>query len=449
MRLPEPFRERMKSLLGEEYNAFEHSFDEKPYYGLRVNTLKISVEEFLKKSPFELKPIPWVPEGFYFDESDRPSKHPFYHAGLYYIQEPSAMSPVALLEPQPGETILDTCAAPGGKSCQIAARLQGTGLLLTNDVSATRAKALLHNIEISGIKNAIVLCEDPSKLVGRLSEAFDRILVDAPCSGEGMFRKSEGAVKAWDSFKAEACCDMQEPILEAAHQLLAPGGTLVYSTCTFNRMENEDMIYGFMDRHPEYSQSPSPISGPVPGFPGENGQPAASLYRIWPHKAEGEGHFLSRIHKGGEPGPARPVVHHQGTPPESFQEFCRQYLSEWEETGTYLQIGDRLLLVPEHRLDLKGLRIIRGGWYLGDLKKDRFEPSQAFAMGLRAEQFNQVIDFDASDPEVVRYLKGETLHVEASKGWNLITVEGFPLGWGKGNNGMLKNHYPASWRRID
>ena len=449
MKLPEIFVERTRQLLGAEYEAFENSLDEEPVYGLRVNTLKITVEAFLSITPFDLSPIPWVPDGFYFKPEDRPSKHPHYHAGLYYIQEPSAMSPVALMEPKPGEIVLDTCAAPGGKSCQIAALLQGKGLLITNDVSASRAQSLLHNIEICGIRNAVVVCEEPYKLAERFGPVFDRILVDAPCSGEGMFRKTEGAVKAWDAFKAESCCAMQEPILEAAHKLLKPGGVLAYSTCTFNRFENEDMVGAFMKRHPDYEPSPNLLSGVSLGLKDVEGKPTVSFYRIWPHRVQGEGHFLARICKNGENLNQLSSAQNDENPPETFLAFCKEYLPKWNESGTYMQLGEKLMLIPNHSLNLKGLRILRSGWYLGDLKKGRFEPSQAFAMGLNTEQFKHVINFQANDLELLRYLKGETIHREAPKGWNLVAVDGFPLGWAKAMNGMLKNHYPASWRKLD
>lgn len=449
MKLPDIFEERMTGLLGDEYPAFRESMDQHPFSGLRINTLKISVERFLELVPFKLKPIPWIPEGFYYEESDRPTKHPYFHAGLYYIQEPSAMSPVILLDPQPGETILDACAAPGGKTCQIAARLQDEGLLLTNDISATRAKALLRNVEISGIKNAIILCEDPSKLIPRFAGKIDRILVDAPCSGEGMFRKSAGAVKSWDEFKQEEYHDLQKPLMEAAAILLAPGGRVVYSTCTFNRRENEDTITEFIKAHPDFQQDPGPFPGATLGFSSSDGEETIALYRLWPHKADGEGHFAARLKKGTEKEKSKPLSATRPEAPPEFDEFVSRYLSKWKGEGTYRQIGERLLLVPNHVFDFAGLRVIREGWYLGDIRKGRFEPSPALAMGLTSTEFSQCLDFQPDDPDLIRYIKGETLTVEAPKGWVLITVSGYPLGWAKGVSGFLKNHYPAAWRRVD
>ncbi len=449
MKLPAIFEERMEELLGMEYPAFREKMDGEPFYGLRVNTLKISVERFLELAPFQLRPIPWVPEGFYYNEAERPGKHPFFHAGLYYIQEPSAMSPVALLDPQPGETVLDTCAAPGGKTCQIGGRMMNRGLIFTNDISATRAKALLHNLELSGIRNAILLCEDPKKFAPRLSGKVDRILVDAPCSGEGMFRKLESTVKLWNPDLQDEYYAMQKPILEAAAQMLAPGGHMVYSTCTYNRRENEDAVFAFLKEHPEFSQDPGVLSIASPGIPGNDGEPAIGMYRLWPHKVDGEGHFAARLKRGeSEAGDGTDRQVKSAAPPE-FLDFIQQYLPNWKGEGIYKQIEERLLLVPRHNFNLSGIRILREGWYLGDVQKGRFEPSQALAMGLEASDFTQTMDFGPDDPDVIRYIKGETLHVDAPKGWVLVTVSGFPLGWAKGVSGFLKNHYPASWRRQD
>lgn len=449
MKLPVIFEERMEDLLGDDYPAFRDSMDHSSFSGLRINTLKISVERFLELAPFKLRPIPWVAEGFYYDDADRPAKHPFYHAGLYYIQEPSAMSPVSLLDPQPGERVLDTCAAPGGKTCQIAGALQNSGLLVTNDISATRAKALLRNVEINGIKNAIILCEDPPKLVKRFAGKFDRILVDAPCSGEGMFRKNQSGAKGWDPSKQDEYHALQKPLIEAAGDLLAAGGHLVYSTCTFNRHENEDIIYEFLKDHPEFRQDPGSCPGATFGFDSAEGETAEAIYRLWPHKADGEGHFLARMKKEtiDEAMESIPVTHPEA--PAEFKEFIGRHLPDWQGEGTYRTVGERLMLVPNHTFDFSGLRVIREGWYIGDIKKGRFEPSSALAMGLAAGGFDPCMDFEPEDPNLIRYIKGETLHLDSPKGWILIAVSGFPLGWAKGVDGFLKNHYPAAWRRLD
>ncbi len=449
MKLPAIFEERMENLLGEKYPEFREALEMPPLFGLRINTLKISVDRFLELSPFRLRPIPWVPEGFYYDEGDRPAKHPYYHAGLYYIQEPSAMAPVVLLDPQPGETVMDTCAAPGGKTCQIGARMRNQGLLFTNDLSATRAKALLHNVEVSGIRNAIVLCENPLKLAGRLSGKIDRVLVDAPCSGEGMFRKMEGSIKLWSADKQEEYYGMQKPILEAAAVMVAPEGHLVYSTCTYNRHENEDAVFGFLKDNLDFDQDSGPLPGASPGFSGQEGEKPTAMYRLWPHMVQGEGHFVARLKRNGKEAVPKRRQISQGNAPEAFQAFADRYMPGWKGEGVYRQLDERLMLVPSHDIDLAGIRILREGWLLGSIQKNRFEPSQALAMGLTPSEFSQTLDFSPEDPDLIRYIKGETVHRNAPKGWILITVSGYPLGWAKGMDGFLKNHYPASWRRQD
>ena len=239
MKLPLKYTETMKALLGEEYDAYLASFDEERFYGLRVNTLKLSAEEMAARGVFSLRPVPWCETGFYYDGAERPAKHPYYHAGLYYLQEPSAMSPAATLPIGEGDRVLDLCAAPGGKTTQLGARLGGTGLLVANDISAGRAKTLLKNVELAGIRNAIVMSETPERIAERLPHFFDKILVDAPCSGEGMFRKEPDMVKSWDAEMLAFCRSEQAKILEACAPMLKAGGMLLYSTCTQDYTNNE------------------------------------------------------------------------------------------------------------------------------------------------------------------------------------------------------------------
>lgn len=257
MNIPEAFAARMKSLLSEEeYRAFIASYMEPRRQGLRVNRLKLSPDTLLARVDWPLSPVPWTEDGFYYPENLRPAKHPYYHAGLYYIQEPSAMSPASVLDVHPGERVLDLCAAPGGKTTQLAASLQGEGILVTNDNNPNRVKALVKNVELYGIRNAVVTNETPDKLAVVFPEYFDKILVDAPCSGEGMFRKEPDMMKSWSETAIEACCGMQRSILMDAARMLRPGGRLLYSTCTFAPEENEQMIAEFLDRHPDFSVVP-------------------------------------------------------------------------------------------------------------------------------------------------------------------------------------------------
>lgn len=303
MKLPPEFSYKMKLLLKPtEFEEFIKSYEHPRYYGLRVNTVEISVEDFLKITPFKLEPIPWTADGFYYPEGENPGRHPYYYAGLYYIQEPSAMLPGAVMAARPGEYVLDLCAAPGGKTVQMAAGMKGEGLLVANDINSDRVKALVKNIELCGIRNAVVTNETPDRLAARWPGFFDRILVDAPCSGEGMFRKDEEAARSWGSFKCDRCAGMQWDILQHVDRLLKPGGYLVYSTCTFSPEEDEQMICRFMDEFHGYEIIDIPKTGGI-----EDGRPEwcggktalTRAARLWPHKLKGEGHFVAMLRKAG------------------------------------------------------------------------------------------------------------------------------------------------------
>ncbi|MDQ0657310.1 RsmB/NOP family class I SAM-dependent RNA methyltransferase [Paenibacillus sp. W2I17] len=316
VKLPLIFAERMKSLLGDEFEQFMKSYDQSPHAGLRVNTLKISMEQFDEIAPFDLRSIPWCETGFYVPHGVKPGLHPYYHAGLYYIQEPSAMAPVELLQVEPGDRVLDLCAAPGGKTTQIAAKLQGKGVLVTNDIHAERTKALAKNVELYGVRNAVVLNESPERIANAFPHYFDKVLIDAPCSGEGMFRKDEDMVKSWEHHSVEKCVLMQRDILETAARLLAPGGTIVYSTCTFAPEENEAMIAEFLNVNRDFVVMDIPEeTGFAPGRPEwvrqmmpEKAEETEAVLdqtrgtaRLWPHLLEGEGHYVAVMqHRAGQ-----------------------------------------------------------------------------------------------------------------------------------------------------
>lgn len=455
MYLPESYVSRMKELLGEEeFNAYMKSFEEKNFRGLRVNTLKISTEEFEKISPFALKKIPWTENGYYYEDSEQPAKHPYYFAGLYYIQEPSAMTPAQLLPVEKGDKVLDVCAAPGGKSTELAAKLGGTGVLVSNDISNSRAKALLKNIELMGVKNAYVVSELPEHFVERFAGYFDKILIDAPCSGEGMFRKEPSMVKGWEEHGVEFFHKLQKGIIDSAVKLLKPGGKILYSTCTFSPEEDEgsmkyllenypeftiekipDLWHEFSEGHPEWVDGPESLSNTI---------------RLWPHKLKGEGHFISLLKKEeDEETIDAPVKRSKFHLPEECTEFFAMLSMEinWEHC---IRVKDKLFFVPDKDVDMKGLRVLRSGLYLGDIKKNRFEPSQSLAMALKKEEFAQVMDFPVDDIRVRKYLKGETIEIEdnKAKGWYLVCVDGFPLGWAKAAKGRLKNKYHSGWRMF-
>ncbi|WP_227874238.1 RsmF rRNA methyltransferase first C-terminal domain-containing protein [Tumebacillus algifaecis] len=450
---PEAFLTRMQELLGAEYAPFHDALTQPAVQGLRVNTLKTNPERFLEIAPFHLTAVPWVADGFYYEAPDRPGKHPYHAAGVYYIQEPSAMSAAEVLQPKRGDRVLDLCAAPGGKSTHLAALLQGTGLLVANEPHPQRAKILSENIERCGVTNALVTNEMPDRLAERFPAFFDKILVDAPCSGEGMFRKDPDACEEWSPGHVTACAVRQLDILDVASQMLRAGGTLVYSTCTFAPAENEGLIESFLQKYPVFELVEiHTFDHFSPGQPqwAAGGRPElAKTARLWPHRLRGEGHFVAHLRKtDGEPARRQKESKPIKLPAEalkSYQQFAEQALRNMP-SGEFLLFGDNLYLVPSGLPDLKGLKVVRPGWHLGTLKKNRFEPSHALALGLRVDHIQHTVPLTAAHPDVVHYLRGETLNAESAKGWVVVTVDGFPLGWGKQASGMIKNHYPKGLR---
>ena len=443
--LPQQFLDRMEKMLGEEYPDFLAGYDKPKHQSLRVNSLKGSSRELEEKVSFLQNPVSWAEDGYYYKEEERPGKHPFHEAGVYYIQEASAMAPAAYLKAQPGERVLDLCAAPGGKSTQIAADLKGRGLLISNEIHPQRAKILSENIERMGIRNALVVSHEPAYLAERFPGYFDKIMVDAPCSGEGMFRKNEAAVYEWTPQNVEMCASRQDAILESAAIMLRPGGSLVYSTCTFAEDEDEGTISRFLNKHPEFQMEKiEKYSGMSSGF-----FPCEDAIRLWPHKLEGEGHFLACLKKEGVP-PEKTVSlygEERGIPLKDckeWQEFKNQYLKV-DLHGVYLKFGDQLYLAPEETPSLKGLKVLRAGIHLGTLKKNRFEPAHALALTLKPDEVKY--SFELSVQSAADYLGGQTFAAEGEKGWYLITVEGYSLGWGKLAGNMMKNHYPKGLRK--
>ncbi len=442
MNYPEAFLARMKDLLNDEFEIFIKSLEEERLYGVRANTLKVSTEALPSLLTQNLSKVPWCNEGYYVsNEEPRPSKSVFYEAGLFYIQEPSAMAPGSVIDISEGDFVLDLCAAPGGKSTQMAARLKGTGLLVANDVSATRCRALVKNLESFGVTNAVVTSEQPSRLARSFPNFFDKILIDAPCSGEGMFRKDSDALKRWGETKNVH--QTQREVLYWADQILKDGGTLLYSTCTFSPSENEAVIASFLDANKNYTLLE--INHEALGFSkglekwAEGGQAWAHAQtgrcaRIWPHRQKGEGHFLALLKKDGDRRENKlsslPKIKNK-----DFNDFCNQYLNIKFESD--LQVHGAHVYMS--RLKLSGLRVLRSGLFLGTLKKDRFEPSHALAMALKPCDVKQVINFSKDSTEVKKYLAGESFEMAGQEGYNLVCVEGYPLGWGKLVKGTLKN----------
>ena len=428
--LPEAFLERMKHQLGEEYEDFLRSLERPRAVALRYNPLKGQAPSL----PFVGDPVPWEPEGFYYDPDSRPGLHVYHEAGVYYLQEASAMAPVALLDPQPGEKICDLCSAPGGKTTQIAGRMMGRGFLLCNEYSPKRAKILSRNIERMAVSNALVTNEPTDRLAARFPGFFDRVLVDAPCSGEGMFRKEEAAVTDWSQETVEMCARRQAEILDNAAKMVRPGGRLVYSTCTFAPEEDELAVEAFLKSHPGFE--PEVIE--TPWFvPVANGG-----HRLWPHKLLGEGHFAAVLKKtAGEEGDI-PTVSGEKLPKE-WQTFAKE-LGIRLPPGKAVSFGTNLFWVPEETPDLNKLKVLRPGLELGEVKKGRFEPAHALALWLK--DCVNTVGFEPDSPEMKAYLHGEVLPCSL-QGWCLVKAGDYSIGWGKADKIQLKNHYPKGLRR--
>ncbi len=459
--LPKEYQECMRKLLGAEYDAWLDSFSKENHSGLRVNSMKVTADRLKQLLPVPLSKVPWISNGYTYTEGV-PSRDACYFAGLYYLQEPSAMTPAEQLAPKPGEYVLDLCAAPGGKATELGARLAGQGILVANDISASRANALLKNLELAGIPNIYVTAEKPEQLKKQFPSFFDKILVDAPCSGEGMFRKDSHMIRSWLEQGPSYYAGVQKEIICHAADMLRPGGKLLYSTCTFSPLENEETIRYLLKERP--GMHLIPLKGYEGFSPGLNDMELCC--RIYPHHMDGEGHFLALLEKDQSAddidelyrkpvlaeanGKKRELLSFDSLPQEArdFLRLCD--LSLLGQRPVFRIVKDHIYGFAKEHLLSCNLRFIRTGWYLGMCKKGRFEPSQALAMALSKDQFAASISFAHEDERVIRYLKGETLDISdvpgLSDGWKLICMEEFPLGWGKSSRHMLKNKYYAGWR---
>lgn len=471
--LPPAFLARMREQLGDRYEAFLSGYGSERAYGLRHNPLKMDRESFLREMPFTLREVPWAEEGFYYESSEQPGRHALHEAGAYYIQEPSAMAVAAVLDPKPGERILDLCAAPGGKSTQIAGRMLGEGLLVSNEIVPHRAKILSRNIERMGIANCVVCREKPERLAEKFPLFFDRVLVDAPCSGEGMFRKDDTAIAEWSPENVAMCAARQRDILEQAAEMVRPGGVLVYSTCTFSVQENEDVINSFAEKHSDFVIEEAALCG-VSG--------SGKTIRLWPHLIEGEGHFVAKLRRAGEArrtdrgtiaeesavrrtnAEESAAAHRKDRGKRNAKEsgrtpseLCETFL--YEELGLtragekrlfkkhmLYNFGETLYLIPEEMIPLKGLQVERPGLQIGVCEKDRLRPSHALALFLHPEDVSKRYDMTPEQTEC--YLHGESLNVDNGlKGWYLLCTQGCSVGFGKATGGQMKNHYPKGLRR--
>lgn len=444
------FKNKMKILLKDDFESFIKVYDNEPYRALRVNTLKISVEEFLKISPFSLSSVNWCPTGFYYNNNEKPGSHIYHDLGLYYIQEPSAMAVTEILDPKPGDIVLDLSAAPGGKTSHIATKLNGHGMLVANEINGKRVKILAENIERMGIRNAVILNDSPERLAYKFPAYFDKILVDAPCSGEGMFRKEEATRVEWSKENVISSSLRQKYILESASKMLKCGGTLVYSTCTFSPEEDEGVIKDFLEKHDDYTLLKSNIADEFDeGHPEwVNGEDdLRKCIRLWPHKIKGEGHFIAKLIKEGTKTNIKREYNKENKKLDLdlFYDFVSKYLKLDINHMNLRLIGSHVYHIPGYLPDLNGIRVYKYGVDLGEVKKNRFEPSHWFAMCLNENDIKSV--YRLNDFEINKYMHGETLNVDMYDGWTAIFINKYPIGWGRVKNGILKNYYPKRLRR--
>ncbi|WAM32955.1 RsmF rRNA methyltransferase first C-terminal domain-containing protein [Caldicellulosiruptor morganii] len=453
LNLPEEFLSKMKEILKDEFEDFIKVYDSDSYKGFRVNTAKISVDEFIKRIGIEFEKVPWCEDGFYIKDEIRLSKHPYYFAGLIYIQEPSAMFPVEALDVKEGEKVLDLCAAPGGKTIQIAAKIGPKGMLVSNDIKPARIKALVKNVENLGLTNVVILNNKPKEIAESYGAYFDKILVDAPCSGEGMFRKDPASARKWTSNHPQKYVNLQRSIMTEVDELLKVGGEIVYSTCTFEIEENEGIIDWFLRKHKNYEVVEiKKYPGFSEGITINGNVELKKAVRIYPHKVKGEGHFVCKLRKVKESGnkwvfkPQKCQVDRSDL--EIFERFSQNHfdmdLKKFENRVFYKK-ADKLYLGYEGPFDR--ITPIRNGLLLGEIYKGRFYPSAHLVSSLEFVNLKKVINFSVDDERLIRYLKGETIeNIENLKGFVAMCVDGFTLGWGKAEGNIIKNYFPRGWR---
>ncbi len=442
MFIPEEFKNRMQLMLGSEYNAFIKSFSTIDYHmGLRV--ARPEARELVLSVLDQAEPVPWCPDGYYTDKTRLSGVHPYHLAGLIYFQEPSAMSAVEALDIHPGDHVLDLCAAPGGKATQAGAKLRGQGILVANEIVPKRAQILAENIERCGISNCVVTNENPERLTSAFPGYFNKIIVDAPCSGEGMFRKEPRAAEAWSTAHTISCAIRQKHILDCAVRMLCPGGTFVYSTCTFAPCENEGVVDYLLSAYPTLSLAETGLSGLSSGNSAwaNVSRDMSRTRRVFPHRQKGEGHFVALLKKSGQIPPKMASHINPNEPPADYRIFEKQFLNI-RFSGNFQLFGDHLYLVLA---DIQRLKVIRGGLYLGICKKGRFEPAHALALACKKSEIKNTLDFSADDSHLAAFLHGETIPC-GQTGWTAVCVDGFPVGWGKASGGVLKNHIPKALR---
>ena len=458
MQLPELFSQRMQLLLQEEYNDFLQGYELPLRRGLRVNTAKIHTDEFLKLFAHKLEPSPFADDCFYLDAEHKAGSDPLHHAGVYYMQEPSAASAVSVLNPQKGERILDLCAAPGGKSTQIAARIGEEGLLWSNEYVLARARILQQNLERWGVRNQIVSSRDTGPLCEGLRDYFDAILVDAPCSGEGMFRKEPQALTEWSIDNVRLCAARQDEILSNAAKAVKPGGRIVYSTCTFAPEENEGAVYRFLSTHPDFELIPINVEWGCPGFEAErvrlicpevtNDYDLTYCRRILPQHG-GEGHFIALLQRRDDvrTAPSEYKYPSKDGNQQAAAVLYRDCFTD-EPNGVFATFGDQVRLLPYHLPDCNGLGVLSAGVAVATVCKNRLEPAHSVFVASKGIHCKQTVDLPLTASQLTAFLHGEEIPCDGQNGWTAVCINGIPVGFGKASNGKLKNRYPKGLRLL-
>ena len=445
--LPEKFQERMKIMLGDEYRAFETALSEPNVRAIRINRTKIEVEDFLERTNLRLSPIDYAFDGFIPDNVEGIGRTAEHHAGMFYVQDPGAMATVKALDIEPGWRVLDACSAPGGKASQLASAIGDEGLLLANEYVPKRAKIIVSNFERLGIKNALVTSLDTAKLKEMFSSYFNLVLCDAPCSGEGMFRKYDEALEEWSEDNVKLCAARQKEILDNLSSLVCDGGYLLYSTCTYSKEENEDTVAGFLKCHPEFSLCS--VNEKIKAATADGLDGMVEARRFYPHIAKGEGQFIALMKKDENSGNLPTILYKEFTTEPSKQEIAvvKKFISDnvdGEILGRFIYWDGHIALIP-HSLPIP-LKAFMPGVMLGEVRKGNFFPHHQF-FSAYGDKFKRREMLTKDDPRTEKYLRGEEIDSTSTEnGWCAVMYEGVSLGGGKASGGKIKNHYPKGLR---